>query len=178
MGTVDRKKLFITVRDDKGNLMDPLLVTYSIKNNPRCIPERVSKGMYLVAEQAVPEPDDCVLWKIQESAGVQTQEIRQASDGGLYYDDSPKEIKRSTDFLDELDCSTGSTPGMTPLEVLRGYPTARAKFLEMVPELTKDLTIKHTISLATEYRDSLPEKYSNRKTFINKFVRWLKEKGK
>lgn len=39
----------------------------------------------------------------------------------------------------ELDCNTGNTPGMTPLECLKAYPTARARLLELVPELIEDV---------------------------------------
>jgi hypothetical protein len=42
-------------------------------------------------------------------------------------------------ILDELECNTGIDPGMTPLECLRAFPAARAKLLELVPELIEDV---------------------------------------
>jgi hypothetical protein len=79
------------------------------------------------------------------------------------------------DFLDELDCTAGQTRGMTPLECLRTFPAARAKLLEMVPELVEDIGKKEALSLTTKYIKTFPEKYSNRKTYMIRFHEWLKK---
>ena len=39
--------------------------------------------------------------------------------------------------FDKYDISAGQTKGLTLLQVLRKYPTARAKLLELVPELKR-----------------------------------------
>jgi hypothetical protein len=46
------------------------------------------------------------------------------------------------DEMDMMDFNTGQKPGMTPLECLRLYPSARAKLIEMVPELVEDIRAK------------------------------------
>ena len=80
----ERSELLITIRDADGNLLDPVAITCSVEGGPECLPERVSDGVYLTAEAAVPVPGGCVVWRIQELAGEPFKETRQASDGGIY----------------------------------------------------------------------------------------------
>ena len=125
---INRDNLFITIRDSQGNLLDPVNITCSTQQRPACAPERLSKGKYLVAEGAFPVVSDgYIIWKVQEFPGDKTVEIYQASDGGLLR------------FEKEGDCNTGSTPGMSFLESLKRYPTARAKLLNEVPEILEDI---------------------------------------
>jgi hypothetical protein len=81
---IDRNELFITVRDEKGNLLDPVFVTCSVEGGREYYPERLSKGVYRTAKNSVPSSDDCVVWRVQEKMGDSIRTIRQASDGGVY----------------------------------------------------------------------------------------------
>jgi hypothetical protein len=82
---IDRNELFVTIRDNKGELLDPVSVTCSVKGGPEYLPERLSKGIYLVSKSAVPAPDGYVIWRIKEKTEDPIRETNQASDGGIYY---------------------------------------------------------------------------------------------
>ena len=82
---VDRDKLFITIRNCVGNVMDPMCISYSINNSKEWAPERLSKGIYKISENTVPTETDCIVWKIQESKTDKIMELRQKSDGDLQY---------------------------------------------------------------------------------------------
>jgi hypothetical protein len=82
---VDRNKLFITILDSTGNLMDPLYITCCTAGGADHYPERLYKGIFRVSENAVPSETDYIVWKIQESKVDKIMELRQKSDGGIQY---------------------------------------------------------------------------------------------
>jgi hypothetical protein len=63
-------------------------------------------------------------------------------EGGVLPDEFLSLLKSTESDADNIDFNTGSIPGMSFIECLRAYPSARAKLLEMVPELKNDCARK------------------------------------